>query len=197
MKLPGMLLSIVALGLAGCNNGAINLPDVNLTIPIVESVKIGPATGVAPGIQIVEVPFDLGEFCGIVDPDAITAQIQDALGETAAGLVEIDSITLKGVVFSVRSGTFASFEELALSITPKGGATTAFGDISSTDGLGTGFTITTTDPIDVFAFFANSDCFSAELTLTGKTPTANLDMRLGAFVTVSSHVSVAKALFGR
>jgi len=197
MRLLGMLVSVFALGLAGCNNGAISLPAVNLTIPIVESVKIGPATGVSPGIQIVEAPFDLGEFCGIVDPDAIAAQIQDALGETAAGLVEIDSITLKGVVFSVRSGTFASFEELALSITPKGGATVPFGDISSTDGLGTGFTITTADPIDVLDFFADTDCFNAELTITGKTPSSNLDMRLGAFVTVSSHVSVAKVLFGR
>lgn len=192
-----LLLMAGAAALAGCNNGGINLPDVNLTVPIVESVKLGPSTGVSPGVPIVDVSFGLGEFCGIVDQDAIAAQIQDALGETAAGLVEVDSITLNGVVFSVRSGSFASFDRLALTITPTGGAAIPFGEISSDSGLGTGFTITTENPIDVLTLFANTDCFSAALSISGTTPTANLDMRLGAYVTVSSHVSVAKALFGR
>jgi hypothetical protein len=196
MRLAGMLFAAGAVALSGCNNGAINLPDVNLTIPIVESVKIGPASGVTPGIPVVAVPFDLGEFCDIIDPDAIAAQIQDALGETAAGLIEVESISLKGVVFSARNGSFATFDEFALSITPKGGAEIPFGDISASDGLGSGFTITTENPIDVLDFFASTDCFSAELTLTGTTPSVNLDMRLDAFVTVSSRVSVVKGLFG-
>ena len=194
MKQLWILAMAGAIALTGCNNGVINLPDVNLTIPIVESVKIGPSTGVSPGIPVVGVPVDLGEFCDIIDPDAIADQIRDAVGETAAGLIEIESITLKGIVFSARRGSFATFDEFALSIKPQGGEKRPFGAISAEDGLGVGFTITTDDPIDLLDFFAATDCFSAELAITGTTPETDLEMRLDAFITVSASASVVKGL---
>jgi hypothetical protein len=183
-----------ALFATGCQNG-IELPAVNLTLPLVNNVTLGPSAGVPGGVTVAGAEFALGEFCGIVDEEAIDEAIRAALGETAAGLIEIKSITLKGIVFTARAGNFNSFDLLALSIAPKDGALIPFGSLSAESGFGLGFTISADDPIDLREFLAATDCFAAALALTGTTPATDLKMRIDAFVTVEATASVTKAFF--
>lgn len=178
------------LALAGCNGGAINLPPVSASLPIIDSVKLGPGTGIVGNIPIVNSTLPLGEFCDVLSPTQIQTEIRNALGDTAAGFLQINKVYLRGITFTTASGNFSSFTEVGLTIKPRFGTAIPLGTVSNSAGLGTTFTVPASGDLDLLALLSSSNCLSATLTLTGRTPTQNLDLNLVAQVEVQAQVSL-------
>lgn len=186
------LLSVLCapLLLLGCNGGVIKLPPVSASLPIIESVKLGPATGIVGNIPIVKATLPLGEFCDIISPAQIQDEIRTALGDTAAGLLQVNRVLLRGITFSTASGDFSSFTEVGLTIKPRFGAEIPLGTATDTGGLGESFTLSASGDVDLLALLNSTNCLSATLTLTGRTPTQNLDLQLVAQVEVEAQVTL-------
>lgn len=191
MKLMRFFAALCTLlALAGCNGGAITLPPVSASLPIIDSVKLGPSTGIGGNIPIIKSTLPLGEFCDVLSPTQIQTEIRNALGDTAAGLLQVNHVYLRGITFTTGTGDFSSFTEVGLTIKPRFGTEIPLGTASSTGGLGTSFTLPASGDIDLLALLSSSNCLSATLTLTGRTPTQDLDLQLVAQVEVQAQVSL-------
>ena len=122
--------------------------------------------------------------------DDIDSSIRAALGDTAAGLLKVNRVLLRGITFSTGSSDFSSFTEVGLTIKPRFGTEIPLGTVTAAGGLGDTFTVPASGDIDLLALLNSTNCLSATLTLTGRTPTENLDLTLVAKVDVEAQVSL-------
>jgi hypothetical protein len=138
-------------------------PPIPVTLELRQGVEIS-AIAAASG----EVDVPLGEVCGLFNEEELEALVRAAAGDLIADLTTITRIDLKSTDVSATAGNFNPFETAELDIDVDGSDDPLIlGTAVDNDGLGTAFSLTLDDPVDLLNDLTEDQCATPVLHLDG------------------------------
>jgi len=156
------LLAVAAVQLSGCPR--VEFPPIAVELDVVMNVEV-PALASSTGSASIA----LDEFCGLFNAAELEALIRAAAGGAIGSDVGISRVLLASTDIVATDGDFGPFDTAVLDVmvNNSGGNTLLLGTAESNDGLGTAFSLTLEDPVDLRNDLRADQCGGATLHLTG------------------------------
>lgn len=148
--------------LPGC--AGFPLPPIPVEIVLVENVEIPALAAIAGSADV-----SLGVVCDLFTPESLDAMVREAAGDRIGDLVSITRVDLVATDITATGGDFDPFETATLDLVIEGSGGEAFilGTAANNEGLGTEFSLTLDNPVDLLNDLEEDACGSPELHLDG------------------------------
>ncbi len=138
-------------------------PPIPVTLELRQGVEIS-ALAAASG----EADVALGEVCGLFNEEELEAMVRAAAGNLIADLTDITRVDLKSTDITATEGSFDPFETAELDIDVDGADDPLIlGTAADNDGLGTEFSLTLENPVDLLNDLSEDQCNTPVLHLDG------------------------------
>lgn len=148
-------------GCGGC--GGVPVPIRDITLPIASNITLPAVTDASGTAQV-----GIGEVCDLFSEEDLDALVRQQAGDAIADRVSLNAVELKSVnVMTVGESTFSPFTSANLSLDVTGGETIDMGSAMNASGLGTSFSLTRDEPLELIEALGGDDCVSPILTLEG------------------------------
>lgn len=157
--------SAVALLTAGQLSGCVGFlpPPIPVTLELRQGVEIS-ALAAASG----QADVALGEVCGLFNEEELEALVRAEAGDLIADLTDITRVELSATEITATEGNFDPFETAVLDIEVDGVEDPLIlGTAANNAGLGTGFSLSLDDPVDLLNDLSEEQCASPVLHLDG------------------------------
>lgn len=155
------LITIGTAALPGC--AGLQLPPIPVTYPIALDVEIPALAGVLGSADVT-----IEEVCALFDNAELEARVRAEAGNLITDLVEITRVELIATEISATEGNFDVFTTASLDVLDTArNEVLLLGTAANNDGLGTTFTLTLDNPVDVFNDLDAGDCDAPQLHLEG------------------------------
>lgn len=148
--------------LPGC--AGFPLPPIPVEVVLTENVEISALAAIAGSADV-----SLGVVCDLFTPEELDAMVREAAGDLIGDLVTITRVDLVATDITATEGNFEPFETatLDLLIEGSGGEALILGTAANNEGLGTEFSLTLDNPVDLLNDLEEDECGSPELHLDG------------------------------
>ena len=148
--------------LPGC--AGFPLPPVPVEVVLIENVEISALAAIAGSANV-----SLGVVCDLFTPEELDAMVREAAGDLIGDLVTITRVDLAATEITATEGNFEPFETatLDLVIEGSGGEALIVGTAVENEGLGTEFSLTLDNPVDLLNDLEEDECGSPVLHLDG------------------------------
>ena len=138
-------------------------PPIPVTLELRQGVEIS-ALAAASG----QADVTLGEVCGLFNEEELEDLVRAAAGDLIADLTVITRVDLKSTNITATAGTFDPFETAELDIDVDGSDDPLIlGTAADNDGLGTEFSLTLENPVDLLNDLSEDQCATPVLHLDG------------------------------
>lgn len=138
-------------------------PPIPVTLELRQGVEIS-ALAAASG----QADVALGEVCGLFNEEELEALVRAAAGNLIADLAVITRVDLESTDITATAGNFDPFETAELDIDVDGSDDPLIlGTAADNDGLGTEFSLTLENPVDLLNDLNEDQCATPVLHLDG------------------------------
>lgn len=138
-------------------------PPIPVTLELRQGMEIS-ALAAASG----QADVALGEVCGLFNEEELDALVRAAAGNLIADLAVITRVDLKSTDVTATAGNFDPFETAELDIDVDGSDDPLIlGTAADNDGLGTEFSLTLDEPVDLLNDLNEDQCATPVLHLDG------------------------------
>lgn len=148
--------------LPGC--AGFPLPPIPVEFVLVENVEIPALAAIAGSADV-----SLGVICDLFTPQELNTMVREAAGDLIGDHLTITRVDLEATDITATDGNFDPFETatLDLVIEDSGGEALILGTAANNEGLGTAFSLTLENPVDLLNDLEEGECGSPELHLDG------------------------------
>jgi hypothetical protein len=148
--------------LPGC--AGFPLPPIPVEFVLVENVEIPALAAIAGSADV-----SLGVVCDLFSPEDLNAMVRAAAGDLIGDHLTITRVDLEATDITATEGNFDPFETatLDLVVEDSGGEALILGTAADNDGLGTEFSLTLDNPVDLLNDLEEGECGAPELHLDG------------------------------